>query len=241
MSGLSKPLYCIAHRGGRQPDASENTLAAINAAIAQGADAIEIDLWQVDGQLLVTHDRRLGKLLPGTGRLLDHSADYLRSLQLPCGNHIPTLDDVLQSIKQQAALNIEIKGPDCAPAVVAALQDYVYDCGGSFEQYIISSFDHPQLYQCQQLLPEVRRGVLVDGIPLDYARCCDALGAYSFHPGIDFISQPLIDDAKQRGLQVWVYTANDIEDMCQLADMGVDGVFTDYPARLIELNKQLRG
>ncbi len=243
MSRTRQPLYCIAHRGGRNPAKpySENTLPAFKDSIAQGVDAIEIDVWKVGGELLVTHDRLLGKLLPGRGRLLDYAPEYLRNLRLPCGNQIPTLEEVLATIGQHVVLNIEIKGPDCASAIAATLRGYIHDTGGSFEQYLVSSFDHPQLYHFKQLLPEVRRGALIDGIPLDYANCCAALDAYSLHPGIDFISQPLIDDAKQRGLKVWVYTVNEPEDFSQLASMGIDGVFTDFPEQLIAFNQKIQG
>jgi glycerophosphoryl diester phosphodiesterase len=242
MVSLSHPLYCIAHRGGRRKGShsSENTLKAFAESIALGVDAIEVDVWQVGGQLLVTHDRRLGKTLPGKGRLMDYTPHYLRNLEMECGSKIPTLQEVLESIGEQVSLNIELKGPGCAQLVAKTLQQYVQDSSGTYEQYLFSSFDHHQLFQLKQILPQVRRGVLIEGIPLTYARCCEPLEAYSFHPNVDFINQALVDDAKQRGLKVWVYTVNDIDDFCHLSAMGVDGVFTDYPERLLKLNKDLR-
>jgi glycerophosphoryl diester phosphodiesterase len=241
MVNLNHPLYCIAHRGGRRKgsNSSENTLGAFAKSIALGVDAIEVDVWQVGGQLLVTHDRRLGKTLPGKGRLLDHTPNYLRNLEMECGGRIPTLQEVLESVGEQVALNIELKGPGCAQLVARTLEQFVRDSSGTFEQYIFSSFDHHQLFHLKQSLPQVKRGVLIEGIPLTYARCCEPLEAYSFHPNVDFINQALVDDAKQRGLKVWVYTVNEIDDFCHLSAMGVDGVFTDYPERLLKLNKDL--
>lgn len=237
MPGLSHPLVCVAHRGGRC-QFTENTLGAFAHSLTLGVDAIELDVWQIDGQLLVTHDRRLGKLMPGQGRLLDHSFAHLRELRLPCGSQMPTLDEVLDLVGDRALLNIELKGPHCVDAVAATLTARVRDGGASFEQYVCSSFDHRQLWQLRQCLPQVRRGVLVEGIPHDYAACCAALGAWSFHPGLNFVSQALVDDASARGLQVWVYTANHADDLVMLAAMGVDGVFTDEPALLLALNRQ---
>lgn len=239
MSSLSHPLLCVAHRGGRS-HFSENTLGAFAHSLELGVDAIELDVWQVEGQLLVTHDRRLGKLMPGSGRLLDHGFAGLRALRLPCGSQMPTLDEVLDLVDDRALVNIELKGPDTAATVARCLQARVSDHGASLEQFVCSSFDHRQLWQLRQHLPALRRGVLVEGIPHDYARCCSDLGAWSFHPGLNFLSQGLIDDAKERGLQVWVYTVNYLDDMQLMADMGVDGVFTDEPGLLLELNQHCR-
>ena len=108
---MNRRLFCIAHRGGPGP---ENSLEAINASLALGVDAIEIDVWYVGGELLITHDRRLGRQIPGQGALLDLSRDQLRALRLENGEAIPTLNDVLGTIGDRVLLNIEIKGPDCA-------------------------------------------------------------------------------------------------------------------------------
>lgn len=234
---LSKPLYCIAHRGGIG-NHTENTLASINECLQLNVDAIEIDTWNIGGELLITHDRRLGRTLPGQGRLIDQQSEYIRHLELSCGNKIASLIDMLELVQNKVCLNIELKGPGCSKPVAETLQAFIEDNQLSYDNYIVSSFDQLQLYQFKQLLPQVRRGVLVEGIPLHYAQCCEELEAFSFHPNINFINQDLVDDAHKRNLKVWVYTANEIDDLCHIADLGVDGAFTDYPARLIEMNRQ---
>lgn len=232
---MNHRLFCIAHRGGPGP---ENSLEAINASLALGVDAIEIDLWYVGGELLVTHDRRLGRQIPGQGALLDLSRDQLRALRLENGETIPTLDEVLRTVGERVLLNIEIKGPDCAQPLAEALLAHCQDNGALLEQYLVSSFDHQQLYQIMQGLPELKRGVLVEGIPLDYAGCCETLRAYAFNCSIDFLSQDLIDDTHRRGLKSWVYTANHSDEWRRLCALGVDGVFTDCPAQLLEFNRR---
>lgn len=236
LPSLPYPLYCIAHRGGSQTH-SENTLAAFAESLALGVDAIEIDVWNIGGELLVTHDRRLGKTLPGQGRIIDHHPDHLKSLILSCGNSICTLPEVLTLIADSALLNIELKGPNCAQLVSDLLQQHTHDHQLCFDQYLISSFDHQQLYQIKQLNPQLKRGVLIGGIPLDYAAIADTLKAYSFHPSLDFINADLVNDAKRRGLKTWVYTVNTLDDLQLMCELGVDGVFTDFPAHLLELNK----
>ena len=231
MSGL----MCIAHRGGPlmgdQP-LPENSLAAIKRALDAGIGAIEIDIYQVEGELLVTHDRRLGRVISGQGIITDLPLMYLREQTLSNGEPIPTLDQVLALVGDRALLNIEIKGANTVAALKQILTTFCSDHQISPEQYLVSSFDHQQLYQCMKLLPAVRRGVLIEGIPLDYAQCCDALSAYSFNTHLSFLTVDMLADARKRGLQNWVYTANNEDDWAWLSALGVDAVFTDRPDAL---------
>lgn len=235
---LHKPLFCIAHRGGSATH--ENTLLAIKEALTLGVDAIEIDVWSVKDELMVFHNRRLNYPPFNDALIVQQSPQLLREHPLPCGEQMPTLLEVLNVVGDQALLNIELKGPGCVKAVSRQLEEFVNDGQGSYENYLISSFDHTQLYKLSQRLPEVRRGVLLAGVPKDYAACNEELQAYSLHANIGFLRQGLIDDARKRGLKTWVYTVNHEEDMRNLAAMGVDGVFTDYPQRVLSLNKSAR-
>lgn len=235
---LDQPLFCIAHRGGMP--GQENTLAAIEQAIELGVDAIEIDVWNVKDELLVHHDRRLNYGPFKQQLIVQQSPTKLRQEPLANGAQMPTLAEVIDRVKGKTLLNIELKGPGCVRGVSKAIEQHVVDEGGCFDNFLLSSFDHIQLHKLKQRLPEIRRGVLITGIPLNYAACCDELEAYSFHPCINFLRQGLIDDARKRGLKTWVYTVNHEDDMRHLAAMGVDGVFTDQPQRLLDLNAQVK-
>lgn len=234
-----QPLFCIAHRGGPiigDHQSPENSLEAIERSLALGVDAIEIDIWQVEGELLVTHDRRLGRQLKGEGVITSKSLADLRQLCLENGEPLPGLQQVLALVHDRAWLNIEIKGPDCVPTLVKHLCDFASDHQLGLEHYIVSSFDHQQLYQLMRAAPDIKRAVLVEGIPLDYAGCCDALHAYAFNTHLSFLNQALVDDAHRRGLKNWVYTVNHADDWQWMQELGVDGVFTDRPAELMEFN-----
>ncbi len=234
---MTTPLFCIAHRGGSR-NHTENTLEAFQESLAIGVDAIELDVWLVGDSLLITHDRRLGKTLPGQGRLADHHPEHLKSLQLACGASLTTLPEVLALLGDKVMLNIELKGPNCATSVARTLQAFTSDYGLGTDHYLVSSFDHQQLYEFKQRLPDVKRGILEAGVPLNYGATADALKGYSIHPNVDFINQDMVDDAHRRGLKVWPYTVNELDDLQQMQAMGVDGVFTDYPLRVIDLNQE---
>lgn len=207
----------------------ENSVAAIARALDAGVDAVEIDIYQIEGELVVTHDRRLGRVVSGQGIITDLPLAYLRQQKLENGEPLPTLADILALVGDRALLNIEIKGTNCVPVLKQQLAAFVSDHQLSLEHYIVSSFDHQQLYQSLQIMPQVKRAVLIEGIPLDYAQCCEPLKAYAFNTHLSFITPELINDARQRGLKNWVYTVNHEEDLRWLQGLGVDGVFTDKP------------
>jgi glycerophosphoryl diester phosphodiesterase len=237
-----KPLLCIAHRGGPQfADSSlpENSLAAIARALELGVYAVEIDVFQIQGELLVTHDRRLGRVVSGEGIITEQPLSYLREQRLENGEPIPTLQQVLELVGDKALLNIEIKGANSVPALKKIVNEYVSSHQGNYEQYIISSFDHLQLFQSMQQLPHIKRAVLIEGIPLDYAACCEPLNAYSFNTHLSFLTPELIQDAQKRGLKNWVYTVNHEDDWKTMMSLGVDAVFTDKPDQLLKFYRGL--
>lgn len=234
-----KPLLCFAHRGGRG-HGTENALETIKKSLALGVDAIEIDVWLLGDNLVVTHDRRLGRVIRGEGRLQDVDVTKLSELRHYDDSCVPSLLEVLEVVGSKALLNIEIKGPNTVSAVVEVTREFAKTSGVNLDNYIISSFDHQQLFWLKENAPEFRRGVLVCNIPLDYAACCEAIGAYSFHPNLEFIDQALVDDANKRGLEIVVYTVNDRDDFEMLSEMGVAGVFSDYPERVIAFNESLK-
>jgi len=215
--------WVIAHRGG--PDsaqAPENSLEAINHAASLGVDAIEIDVWQLDGRLYVYHDRTLRDLSP----------EQRRHYTLDNGEGLPTLSEVLNATRERCVLNIEIKGLDCAQKVAETLESFVRDTQGSFEAYCFSSFDHRQLMQLKQSLPAVRRGVLIEGIPLSLNSCLE-IGAWSLNTGMTFCQPELLAEAKKLGLYNLVYTANSADEWQTLMQLPVDGFFTDRPEACI--------
>jgi glycerophosphoryl diester phosphodiesterase len=227
-------LTVIGHRGARG-HAPENTLLSIDTAIRLGADWVEIDVQHHDGQLWLMHDLTLERTTNGRGLLTAHSAAALRRLDAGNGELIPTLPEALDLIEQRVGVNVELKSWDgCAAAVAACLRDYIAD-GWPAECFLVSSFHLPELWEFKQLLPEVPLGALYCGVPLDWAGLAAEIGAQTLNISDEFVDARLIQDAHERGLKLYVYTVNDETELRALRDMGVDGVFTDYPDRALAI------
>jgi len=229
----STPL-CVAHRGGPGANSKlENTLTAISASLDLGVKAIEIDVWLVDGELVVFHDRRLGRFFDRDDLLEQTPLELLKAPDMQRQLAIPTLEEIIDLVSGRAVINIEIKGPECAEAICNLIQSRVASGRNHYNQFILSSFDQPQIKQCLQILPQVRRGLLICGVPMDLAQQAENLRCYFLGFSLEFIAKTLIEDCHLRGINAWVYTANHPEDIQWLSDLGVDALFTDYPERML--------
>lgn len=241
-SPLSAPrLYCIGHRGAAG-HAPENTLLSMDTALRLGVDAIEIDVQlHPSGELLLLHDLTLDRTSNGRGLFSGLSLDALRKLDAGRGQQIPTLEEALDLIEARVTLNIELKSWNgTALAVAQVLREHVA-AGWPAELFAVSSFHLPELYEFKQAAPEIAIGVLYCGVPLEWAGLAAELDAESLNLSSEFVDERLIADAHARGLKVNVYTVNEPAEIAQLHDIGVDGVFSDYPDRVLSFNRSENG
>jgi glycerophosphoryl diester phosphodiesterase len=142
------------------------------------------------------------------------------------------LSEVLELVDKKVQINIELKGAGTAQAVVDLIEKYVIEHNRTYDDFLVSSFNHYELKTFYEFLPEVRIGALIDEILLGYAQFAEALHAYSINPCIEFIDQALVDDAHRRNMKVFVWTVNDSDDIQRMKNLGVDGMFSNFPERL---------
>ena len=223
-------MQIIAHRGASKL-APENTLKAMEIAIALGVGAIELDVQWADGELWVFHDRRLERCTDGRGVLAEQSRDYLASLDAGEGERIPTLWQVMSLVAGRCELHIELKGAHTAEPVAALTRRAEAELGFTPAHWVVSSFHHPELARFKALRPGIRLGALTASLPLHGARFAEELGAWSLNCDVDFVDAGLVADAHRRGLKILVYTVDELSDGAALAAMGVDGIFTNRPDR----------
>ena len=228
----NKSLLIIGHRGAKGYTA-ENTLVSFKKAMELGADAIELDV-QIckSGELIVFHDHRVERLTNGEGRIEELDYKYLKSLDAGNASYIPTLQQVLNLIDNRILINIELKAKNTASEVAKLIELYIDKHNWNKDNFIISSFDHIELSKFKLLCPEIRIAALTASIPSKYAQFAEELGAYSINISIEFINTEFVNDAHKRGLKVFVYTVNHMDDIARMKALNVDGIFTDFPDRL---------
>lgn len=226
-------MLCIGHRGAAG-HAPENTVLSVETAVAMGADWVEIDVYVVDGELIVIHDPTLERTTNGVGEVMAQPLAALRALDAGQGQQIPLLSEIFAAAAGRVGVNIELKGPETAVPVVQFVQRQL-DAGWPLSYILISSFDHNMLRMVHELDPRLRLGALLFPEPLDWLQDAVDMGAYAINPWLPTVTAELVQTAHARGLKVYVWTVNEPAEMARMQALGVDGLFTDYPDRLRQL------
>lgn len=228
-----RPLV-IAHRGA-SADAPENTLGAFALAVAQGADAIELDVrLSADGWPVIMHDERVDRTTSGSGRVSAMQLSELRALVAADGEPAPTLDDLFEMLGPQVLYNIELKTSGRADAgLEAAVADRV-ESHHLQSRVLISSFDLLSLRRAARCFaPTVPLALLRERNLTKYGH--KLVTAQADHPHYPLVDAAAMRWAGQRGLRVHVWTVDDETEAIRLAKLGVNGIFTNKPGWLREI------
>lgn len=223
-------MKIIAHRGA-SAIAPENTLKAVKAALESNADAVEVDIYRNQHELLVSHDKWLQYETNGQGDIQKAPFAYLQTLDAGDGEKIPTLWDVLECIDGKVDINIELKGQNTSSLVLAYIQRACQELNFKENQFLISSFNHHLLRDIKQKKPNIHIGALTSSLPLNYAQFAQDFSAYSVHVDVNFVSNEFVKDAHNRNLKVFAYTVEEQQDIISMIDLGVDGIFTNNPGK----------
>jgi glycerophosphoryl diester phosphodiesterase len=68
-----------------------------------------------------------------------------------------------------------------------------------------------------------------------YSPTVQSVQVPEYRSGLHVLTSGLVDTAHDRNLKVHAWTINEVEDMRRMLDLGVDGIITDYPDRLLGL------
>ena len=195
----------------------ENTLPSFAAALAAGADGIELDVHcTADGVVVVHHDAFVGG---GTEIAKTASGDLQRAASSR-GVEVPTLAAVCDLVQDRAELFVEIKGASIERQVVTVLQRYP---GRS----ALHSFDHPTIARVSRLDRRLRLGLLFEERVPDVSALLTAHGALDAWPRYELVDVPLLEGVHAAGGRVIAWTVNEPRDIARLAALDVDGICTD--------------
>jgi glycerophosphoryl diester phosphodiesterase len=244
------PPLNIAHRGAGG-EAPENTLAAFDLALRQGAGGIELDVHlSSDGMPMVIHDPHLRRTTSGSGWVSEHRANALRRLdagswfnrrfperarQRYVGAKIPFLSEVLAWVRQHRMLAfVEIKGSRNAyPGIEAKVLDEI-ERAGVRRLATIVSFDLAILRRIRELDSRISLGLDVSRSLLTLRRV-RSLAGKAVLPHWAVASRGFIRRAHRHSIRVFPWTVDQPARMERRIADGVDGIITNYPARLAEV------
>jgi len=249
LNSLSQPII-FAHRGA-SAHAPENTLAAFELAVAQQADAIELDVkLSADGQVVVIHDSTVDRTTNGKGKVKDMTLAELKALDAGgffakefAAEKIPTLEEVFETVGKRTVINIELKNytnrhEDLVETVCMLVKKHQMQ-----KRVMFSSFFPNALSKARSYLPDVPRGLLaLNGLLGVWARSFGFnFGKYdALHPDLQDFTQQEVTRVHRLKRRVHVYTVNAEEDMRRLFKWGVDGIFTDDPQLAVKVRSGTR-
>lgn len=232
-------VLVIAHRGssGRAP---ENTMAAVRAALEDGADLVEIDVQgAADGVPILLHDRTLARVAGIQRGAFEYTAAELAAIDVGSwmgaefrGQGVPTLDEVLAFCQGRMGVNIELKPNGREEDLLGAVLEVV-DRRGMRGQVWITSLERRHLVEARRRAPDLTLGAIVTVAAGDLW----ALDVELYACAPRYATPAFVAGAHRRGRGVHVWTLNEQRDVALFVDRGVDGVLTDHPAlarRLIE-------
>jgi glycerophosphoryl diester phosphodiesterase len=224
-------------------------LAAFALALAQNADAIELDVkLAADGHVVVIHDPTVDRTTGSHGNVKDLSLAQLRSLDAGShfsekyrGEKIPTLEEVFETVGKRTLINVELtnyKTPrdQLVETVCMLVKKF------SLQKHVLfSSFFASNLSKARAYLPGVPRGLLaLGGFWGAWARSFGFdFGKYqALHPYLKDVTPEQVQRVHRLGRRLHVWTVNAAEDMRRLFGWGVDAVFTDDPQLAVQVRRE---
>jgi len=247
LASFTHPII-FAHRGA-SAHAPENTLAAFELALAQHADAIELDVkLSADGQVVVIHDATVDRTTGSHGRVKDLSLAELQSLDAGSyfseqfrGERIPTLEEVFEIFGKRTYINVELTNYNTPRDQLVEKVCILVKQFSLQKRVLFSSFLAANLSKARTYLPGVQRGLLAFGGLLGaWARSFGfAFGRYhALHSNVKDVTPEQVQRVHRLNRRIHVWTVNSADDMRRLFRWNVDAIFTDDPQLAVQVRDE---
>ena len=251
-----RPLV-MAHRGGAGlwP---ENTMHSFERAVDLGVDVLETEIHSTaDNILVLMHDSTVDRTTNGSGPISAFTLEELKRLDAGynwsadggqtfpfrgSGITVQTLEEAFTNLPT-VRINIDIKQEK--PSLLGSLCKTIrtFDM---VDRVMVASFSSKVLKAFRRVCPEVATSAGTGEVALFYTMNLVFLGGVyrsafqafqipEHRSGLRVLTKRFVKTARGLNLAVHVWTINETKDMQRLLDLGVDGIVTDYPDRLISL------
>jgi glycerophosphoryl diester phosphodiesterase len=254
--GDHAPLV-FAHQGGENLRPS-NTMVAFQHAVDLGADVLDTDMHMTrDGALVLMHDETVDRTTDGAGAIRDLTLAELKRLDAGYrfstdggrtfpyrgqGSAVPTLEELFRAFPDKR-LGVEIKQtpPEVAVPFCALIRRYHMQ-----DRVLVSSFRQANMDAFRKECPEVATSATEDearlffilstlGLSAAYSPSYQSLQVPEYSGRIQVLTPRFVAAAHSRGLAVQPWTIDEEADLRRILGLGVDGINTNYPDRLLAL------
>ena len=240
---LSGAVEIIAHRG-FSARAPENTIAALTLALEEGATAVEFDLrTSGDGNPVLMHDKTLSRTTNGIGKVEELSLGELTKLDAGSwfnstfeGERVPSLAEALECLKVQVkTIFAELKGESTTQNLRNVVS--ITRAAGLLDKTVFIAKDWSLLDELRRHAPEALVGPIVERREQTH----EAFTRVTNDPRalLDFDARILLKDpdiaryAKRNGVEIAVWTVDNIGDADVLLEFGVRRITTNQVGRML--------
>ena len=238
----------LAHRGANKR-APQNTIPAFKKAVEFNSDGIETDVHlSKDGQIVICHNYTIDETSSGKGLISDYTCEELKKFDFGSyfspefkGVSLPTINELLDVVKNMTLINIEIKAPQQKNDLVKRTIETVHNYGLS-DSVIISCFNPECIRESKEIDPNIKTGLLYEDDDLGkeimafgVEKYCAQLNANAAHPMRTLITKDEVDRLHANNMMVNVWTVNEKEDILKLTDWGCDALISDIPDYVISV------
>jgi glycerophosphoryl diester phosphodiesterase len=219
-------MKIIGHRGcNLEP---ENTLRALAKGM-ECADFVEVDVrMSKDCVPVIIHDRTLERTTNGKGLVKELTLKQLKELDAGKGEKIPTLQEVLDLIRDRGLL-VEIK----ETGTEGKICDMIKESG--VRNIMLVSFNPGSLRTAKEMLPDIKTGIIYSRIVENPLRLAFGIKANVLLPKYELASGELAERAHNHNLMVFPWVLNTEQEVKRAVDIGVDGFATDNPCFVRQL------
>jgi glycerophosphoryl diester phosphodiesterase len=219
----------IGHRGARAY-APENTLASFKKAIEIGVDAVELDVRKTkDNQLVVIHDAGVKRTTNGEGLVSELTLKEIKNLSAD-GEKIPTLLETLDFLDKTVRVFVELKETGIEEQVLSIVHSKSLE-----NNVVIVSFLEDALKKVRELDTDIETGLIYAKHKNPIKAALELKANYLFAL-YRFTHTANVQKAHENGLKVVVWTINNPEEVEEYAKKGVDGIASDKPDILMNVN-----
>ena len=234
-------MRVLGNHGWPSATAPASTITAIAAAMAIGADGVQVDVrLTADCVPVCSPTDVISPESPVQIQDLDFAS--LQNVLLPGGHRVPSLDDVIDFVSRRGLLVINVPQQSRRGELTYALRDALRHL--SAEDVTVLSSEDDTLRQLRRLLPRAGRAGLASTsseMAFDVAAAVRR-GDSALHISVDYLrAQPqLVKHAHRHGLLVGCYTGDVVDGVREMATAGVDAIITDVPQLVVPALAGLR-
>lgn len=226
-------VFITAHRGSSLK-ARDNSIEAINIAIEEKADYIEIDVRRTkDNKLVLSHDDVFIKNSGESFNISESNFNDInrkRIFSIGKDDKIVTLEKALKVIRGKSKINIDLKvnNDEGLISKIAAelIEKYKLE-----EEVIITSSNYGVLLKIRGYNSNIKIGYITRSLEEDFN--IDEIDAISI--AYEGLNERVVERVHQLGKEIFVWTVNNEEEGQRAIYLGVDNIITNDVIRIRNL------